>query len=110
MIEILKLDWDDEPKIDNLARAMKRIKILVKVYGIFPKFFKTENGFHIELLLPTPITPELSFNLRKIWHDDCRRIDLDKMRYARGEPFDILFADKNGHRREPIFLAIDDFK
>lgn len=104
----LKLDWDNISKTVMKYRAF----IVFKEMDILPIVYETNHGFHVEVGLfhnskYSRISDADLFALRRKFWDDPLRIDLDFKRKARGEPFDVLFHEKNGfNRRKMAFKEV----
>jgi len=102
----LKLDWDSISKDAMRFRA----NMVFMELDILPVVYETNHGFHVEVGLFhnskfARLTEAQLFDLRRKFWDDSRRIDLDLKRRARGEPYDVLFEDKNDHQRRKMSFA-----
>ena len=99
----LKLDWDNISKEVMKYRAF----IVFKELDILPIVYETNHGFHLEVALfhnakYSQINSAELFALRRKFWDDPLRVELDLKRKSRGEPYDVLFQDKNGFNRRKM--------
>jgi hypothetical protein len=61
--------------------------------------WKTNRGFHFELIYKKEITKEENFAIREKYGDCPERLRISKLR---GEPYDVLFSIKDGNWRKLI--------
>jgi len=61
--------------------------------------WKTQHGFHLELVYTESVSKKRNFMLREKYHDCPERMRISRLR---GDPYDVLFSIKDGHWRELI--------
>ena len=90
----ITLDWDTRNLFEIGYNIFKVLFFYSKNIHTLELRPSTKKGYHVIIWLKHLVTIDKMFLMRKVCCDDPLRIKLDKERYARKEPIQLLFSKK----------------